>query len=604
MLGSLGSGMASNSEAANPRTPPPRRVFGQPIRLWLYVGLLLTGGLAVVFGPVRVAHGLANNQVAVIPWWTVFLVATAVALASVELPIRKTNVVLTLNDAVIIIAIMSAGPFVTALALACSLGLIQAVRRRKAVQVIFNLGSYLLTIPLYYLVLRVMVQPNAIFSLRSVAGYLVAAVLVSSVFNIEISAAMYLSEGDMAVVKMGLVSSTAVVTFVALVNAVIAMIILVMMVAAPGVLLTLPIPFLLTAAAYRAQIATRRQKTDIENLFAATRILNYSRSVTSGAVDFLNHIAEMFHASLVELTLLPSDPEQPALITRTVDGVATRVMETTSVESLPTGLLDEITRDNILITKRSGASSPMASQIAIGDRSTGMGVVLPAQDNSACLGYLVVTQRDKALGDFRRTDLQLLGTLAKQLAFALQNGRLHEDLARLAGAQDELVQKAFHDPLTGLANRELLVDHLESAFRRAGRTGDLIFLVYIDLDEFKMVNDSLGHGAGDEVLIQVGGRLNKCVRTTDTVARLGGDEFAILLEQATSLPAVERIAQRIVESVRDPFLLANGIANIGASVGVAFTDTTGQTAAQLMMSADSAMYTAKKSGKGRHYVSR
>jgi diguanylate cyclase (GGDEF)-like protein len=179
---------------------------------------------------------------------------------------------------------------------------------------------------------------------------------------------------------------------------------------------------------------------------------------------------------------------------------------------------------------------------------------------------------------------------------------LHEDLALLEGAQDELVHKAFHDPLTGLANRALFVDHIDGAYHRAARAGNLVFLLYIDLDEFKKINDTFGHGAGDELLVQVAGRLNACVRATDTVARLGGDEFAILLEQAASLEVVEIIAERIVASVGEPFRLATGVAEIGASVGIAFTDAFGQTAAHLMKSADAAMYKAKRAGKGRHCV--
>jgi len=491
---------------------------------------------------------------------------------------------------------------VTALAMACCLAVVQAVQRLAPVQLIFNFAAELLAIPIYYVLLRVMVQPGAIFSLRSVVGYLVTVTLLSEVSNIEISAAMYLSEADFTVVTKGLASSAPVVAITALGNAVIAMIILVMTVAAPVVLLTLPIPVLATLATYRAQIARRRQQTDIENLFAATRILSYSKSVTAGAVDFLNHIAAMFHTTLVELTLLPPVPGHPALVTRTVDGVAADVMTTTPVECLPTGLVDALAADDILVTKRQGLGTPLANYIAADNRSTGMGVALPGADNASCLGYLVVGNRNKFVGDFQQTDLQLLGTLAKQLAFALQNGRLHEDLALLAGVQDDLVRKAFHDPLTGLANRALFVDHIEGAYHRAQRSGSLIFLLYIDLDEFKKINDTFGHAAGDEVLIQVADRLNKCVRATDTVARLGGDEFAILLEQATSLTAAETVAERIVESLGEPFPLANGTASIGASVGIAFTDMVGQSAVQLMKSADAAMYTAKRSGKGRHYV--
>lgn len=579
-----------------------RRIFGQPVRLWLYVVLVLAGGIAVVFGPLRHLPALAGGHVVAIPWWGVFLLATAAELASVELPIRKTNLILTLNDAVIIVAILGTGPFVTAVAMACSLGLVQAVQRHQPVQVIFNFGAQLLATPLYYVALRILIQPDAIFSLRSVAGYLLTVILLSEISNIEISAAMYLSEADFTLVTEGLASTTPVVALIALPNAVFAMIVLVMTVAAPVVLLTIPIPVFVTVAAYRAQIAGRKQQADIDNLFAATRILSYSKSVTTGAVDFLNHIASMFHASLVELTLLPSNTGGQALVTRTVNGDASEVMAPSPTEVIPAGLAEALTSDNVLVTKRLGRDTPLARYIADDDRPTAMGVSVPAGDNAAPLGYLVVAHRNKFTGDFRRTDLQLLGTLAKQLSFALQNGKLHEDLAMLAGAQDELVQKAFHDQLTGLANRALFVDHLEGAFHRAQRSGGLVFLLYIDLDEFKKINDNFGHAAGDEVLIEVAVRLNKCVRNTDTAARLGGDEFAVLLEQATSLVAAETVAQRMVDCLAEPFLLANGVAQIGASVGIAYTDMFGQSAMQLMQSADDAMYTAKKSGKGRHYV--
>ena len=541
-----------------------RRAFGQPIRLWLYVACVLAGGLAVVFGPLRAASAVSAGNVPAIPWWGVFLLASAAELASVELPIRKTNVVLTLNDAVLIVAILGTSPYVTALAMACSIGLIQAVQKRAPVQVIFNFGSQLLAIPLYYALLRFVVQPNAIFSTRSVIGYLVTVALLNELSNIEISAAMYLSEADFTIVTEGLTSTAPIVAVIALGNGVIATIVLVMAVAAPVLLLTIPIPVLLTIAAYRSQIARRRQLSEIENLFAATRILSHSKSVHTGAVDFLSHIAKMFHATLVELTLFPVAPGNPALVSRTVNGVANEVMEATPVECLPAGLADTLATDNILVTKNLGVDTPLARYIAGDDRPTGMGVAVPAADNAPSLGYLVVAHRNKFVGDFEQTDLQLLGTLAKQLAFALQNGRLHEDLALLEGAQDELVHKAFHDPLTGLANRALFVDHVGGAFHRAARAGNLVFVLYIDLDEFKKINDTFGHGAGDELLVHVAARLNSCVRATDTVARLGGDEFAILLEQAASLDVVEMIAKRIVDGLAEPFPLATGIAKIGA----------------------------------------
>ena len=497
-----------------------------------------------------------------------------------ELPIRKTNVVLTLNDAVIIVALMGTSPFVTALAMACSLGIVQAAQKRAPVQVIFNFGAQLLATPLYYALLRFMIQPNAIFSTRSVIGYLLTVALLNELSNIEISAAMYLSEADLTIVTEGLASTAPMVAVIALGNGVIATIVLVMTVAAPVLLLTIPIPVLLSIAAYRAQITRRRQLSDIENLFAATRILSHSKSVHTGAVDFLGHLARMFHASLVELTLLPTAPGNPALVTRTVNGVADEVMEAIPVESLPAGPRGDPEPPTTSSSPRTSAWTrrwPATSKATTGPRAWAW--PSPARTTpppSAISSWPTATSSSATSA--RRT-CSCLGTLAKQLGFALQNGRLHEDLALLEGAQDELVHKAFHDPLTGLANRALFVDHIDGAYHRVARAGNLVFLLYIDLDEFKKINDTFGHGAGDELLVQVAGRLNACVRATDTVARLGGDEFAILLEQAASLEVVEIIAERIVASVGEPFRLATGVAEIGASVGIAFTDAFGQSAA-------------------------
>lgn len=579
-----------------------KRAFGQPVRLWLYVALVLAGGLGFVFGPLHHALAIAGGHVPALPWWAIFLLATAAELASVELPIRKTNLVFTLNDAVIVVALLGSGPFVTAVTMACSLGLVQALQRHAPVQVIFNFGSQLLTTPLYYLLLRGLVQPNHLFSFKSVAAYLLTVILLSEVSNLEISAAMYLSEADVTIVTEGLASTAPFVALIALPNAVFAVIVLVMTVAAPVVLFTIPILVFVTVAAYRAHVAGRKQQSDIDNLFAATRILSYSKSATTGAVDFLNHIGSMFQATQVELTLLPSSPGSAALTTRTVNGAVEGVMAPTPFESLPAGLAESLRSDNLLLTRNFGRDTPLAYYIEADDRPTAMAVPVPAAEGALPLGYLVVAHRHKFAGDFKQTDVQLLGTLAKQLSFALLNGELHKDLAVLVGAQDELVQKAFHDPLTGLANRALFIDHLEGAFHRVERSGGLVFLLYIDLDEFKKINDNFGHDAGDAVLIEVSARLNKCVRATDTVSRLGGDEFAVLLEQAASLVAAEVVAQRIVDSLAEPFLVSGGVAKIGASVGIAYTDMFGQSAIQLMKSADNAMYAAKKSGKGRHYV--
>ncbi len=168
--------------------------------------------------------------------------------------------------------------------------------------------------------------------------------------------------------------------------------------------------------------------------------------------------------------------------------------------------------------------------------------------------------------------------------------------------EDQLQHEAFHDPLTGLANRALFTDRVTHALTRASRGPvDSLGVIFADLDDFKVVNDSLGHVAGDELLTSVGERILGCLRRQDTAARLGGDEFAILLEDADSEVAAE-VADRVLDALRHPFTLSGRQVFVQASLGMALGGGIGsrQSADELLRNADAAMYTAKSRGKGRH----
>jgi diguanylate cyclase len=182
----------------------------------------------------------------------------------------------------------------------------------------------------------------------------------------------------------------------------------------------------------------------------------------------------------------------------------------------------------------------------------------------------------------------------RQLLTVLDNQRLNRQLAAMVG---QLEYQAFHDRLTGLPNRALFHDRVEQALGRRLRQPTPIVLLFIDLDDFKDVNDGLGHAAGDELLVAVAQRLRDCVRTEDTVARLGGDEFAILLEHATDEPAATAVAARVVQTMEAPFPLADGVVRVTASVGV--TISSDLDLDTVLRQADVAMYTAKAHGKGR-----
>jgi diguanylate cyclase (GGDEF)-like protein/PAS domain S-box-containing protein len=163
--------------------------------------------------------------------------------------------------------------------------------------------------------------------------------------------------------------------------------------------------------------------------------------------------------------------------------------------------------------------------------------------------------------------------------------------------ESKLIHDALHDPLTGLANRVLVRDHLERALARQGRTPGRVALLFVDLDDFKRVNDSFGHPAGDDVLCRVAERLVSAVRDGDVVGRQHGDEFAILLGQVGDEAEATATAERILRELRRPIPLGGSAIVVGGSIGIAVATGPDTSADELLRQADAAMYAAKAAGK-------
>jgi diguanylate cyclase (GGDEF)-like protein/PAS domain S-box-containing protein len=175
------------------------------------------------------------------------------------------------------------------------------------------------------------------------------------------------------------------------------------------------------------------------------------------------------------------------------------------------------------------------------------------------------------------------------------------DVTDRVALEEQLAHQALHDPLTGLANRALFLDRVEHAVsgRSRNATDGAPTVLFIDLDDFKTVNDSLGHARGDELLVAVADRLSRCLRHVDTAARLGGDEFAILVEDAVDPEAATSVARRVLEVLSLPLSLGVVDVAVAASIGIAKADGT-SSAQELLRNADVAMYAAKSRGKNRY----
>jgi diguanylate cyclase (GGDEF)-like protein len=179
---------------------------------------------------------------------------------------------------------------------------------------------------------------------------------------------------------------------------------------------------------------------------------------------------------------------------------------------------------------------------------------------------------------------------------------VEEALSERQVLEDQLRHRAFHDDLTGLANRALFANRVEHALIRNARRDGSMAVLFLDLDDFKTINDTLGHTEGDMLLGMVADRLRECLRAGDTAARLGGDEFAVLLEEVDNENEALQIAERILAALRSPFVLQGREVGVGASIGISTGHHSSDGADAMLRDADVAMYIAKSRGKGRWVV--
>jgi diguanylate cyclase (GGDEF)-like protein/PAS domain S-box-containing protein len=177
--------------------------------------------------------------------------------------------------------------------------------------------------------------------------------------------------------------------------------------------------------------------------------------------------------------------------------------------------------------------------------------------------------------------------------------KIARDITNAMNSEKLILDQANYDSLTGLANRRLMFDRLTQEIAKSLGTQSAIALMFIDLDHFKEVNDTVGHDAGDQLLILAGQRFKSLMRHTDTVSRFGGDEFVIMMPDLTALKYVEKIAAKLVVELQQPFLINGGELLISISLGIAVYPQDGNTVDELLKHADLAMYTAKKSGRNQ-----
>jgi diguanylate cyclase (GGDEF)-like protein len=344
--------------------------------------------------------------------------------------------------------------------------------------------------------------------------------------------------------------------------------------------------------------AVRREKARLGFLHTTSLALLESRDLNAASVDVLRRASIRFGADCAELTLIAETGTATAFRTTLRGGEAVGVMRSTDLEDDEDGALTPPIFGVIHIAQATG--DPWVARLC-SRLGTSRGLAVTLRHGSRTVGYLALGMRSSERRESPGLD-QHLQDLATVVAMTIERSRLHEGLLRLAALQSELADRAFHDPLTKLANRVLFIDRIERALAERDRQRHVVSVISVELEDFRGINAEHGHATGDAVLVEVARRLDECLRRTDTAARLGGHEFALLLPEVLEAREAELIAQRVVETLAAPIATEGPIVSIHASVGLACAGPEEGSAPSLLRHATSAAQHAREAGSAAYRV--
>jgi diguanylate cyclase (GGDEF)-like protein len=341
-----------------------------------------------------------------------------------------------------------------------------------------------------------------------------------------------------------------------------------------------------------AWVTVHRERASAGFLHNASVGLLEARDLEAASVDLLRRATAKFGAECAELTLIPEQGSPAAFRTTLRGSEPVDVMRAVDREDDGTAALSPPIFGVVHLA--SAAADPWVSRLTTRLSITG-GLAVSLRVDGRTIGYLALGIRrlDRLSA---RADDQTLQELANVAALTIERSRLHDALLRLTALQNELADRAFHDPLTHLANPALFIDRMERALLERDPERHVVSVIAVDLADFHRINARHGRAGGDAVLIEVGRRLRECLRRTDTAARLGGDEFALLLPEVIHPREAELIAQRVVEALAVPVEVDGSRLSVSASVGLASANSADIPAATLLRNATDAAREARDAG--------
>ena len=357
--------------------------------------------------------------------------------------------------------------------------------------------------------------------------------------------------------------------------------------------LLLVVPFASCALALRAYASEKLRLVHLQELYASMRAAEGASGLEAGAEELLASAQRLLRADVVWLALLPHGESRRYAIAELSQQGHVRLAPA-DLSQAETAFVRAVLGEKGVVTlgHRRG---PNGTRALIDERGLSRALATVLHGDRGPVGIMLVGNGE-AEAWFGAEDVRLLETYAGHAGVLLENDRLETSVTELTALKEQLRHQAFHDSLTELPNRMLFTEHVARSLALGLETA----VLFLDLDDFKAVNDTHGHPVGDELLVAFSDRLKACVRPADVPARLGGDEFAVLAD-GSNAEEVERVAARLVEALSEPFRIEGKAISVQASVGIAFATAT-STADELVRNADVAMYDAKQAGK-RRFVS-
>ena len=578
------------TETEADREQPARRVLSTHIVTVLTAVVALAGAAAIVVA--LSLHPTAGQHDGVL---TAVLVAGGFAAAEVfvvHLHVRRNSHSFSMTEFPLMIGLFFASPALFLVSALAGSALALVVHRRQwGIKLLFNLGRGAIEITGALLVFRAISLTPAVADNRDVLAGLAAALVYSFVGAVLVSLAIAASERSwtsarfVATLPMSVLGTS--------MAASLGLVAVIVLEISPATVWLLLVPVTGCYALYSAWTLQSRRMESLGFLYRTAQILQDHGAIDDAITALLAETRELLRAKSVEVLYQPNAGGD-ALRARFVDG-ADAYVERCGGDDIAT-LLSILDGDQDARLVAIEGSEPLARYF--GEALGGLAIIAPLTIDDRPTGAFLVSPPLSRVDHFAEEERRLVDTTARALSVSLEKGSLETSLQKLRTLEEQLVRQAYHDPLTQLPNRARFIERVNEVASGQLHHDQAFAVLFIDLDDFKTVNDSLGHDAGDALLVEVGRRIGSSLRPGDLAARLGGDEFAVLIHQVESQGAAEAAAERFLATLTQPLTIAGHQTRVSASVGVAL-GTWGSDATGLIKGADVAMYNAKAAGKSR-----